>query len=52
MKRIKANDYKPILKQILHKSGIKCILYDNKFFAYGELYSKNEKAAEPRPKQK
>ena len=46
----KSKYYKPILKQIIRKSGIKCIVYDNKFFAYGELYSKNEKAADPKKK--
>tara|TARA_Y100001958_G_C20666916_1_gene188008 strand:+ start:242 stop:403 length:162 start_codon:yes stop_codon:yes gene_type:complete len=53
MKRVlmeKSKYYKPILKQILHKSGVKCVVYDNKFFAYGELYPKNEKAAEPKQK--
>ncbi len=53
MKRVlieKSKYYKPILKQILHKSGVKCVVYDNKFFAYGELYPKNEKAGEPKQK--
>ena len=46
----KVKDYKPILKQIINKHGIKCIVYDNKFFAYGELYTKNKNACKPKQK--